>query len=109
MKPNQKILLLALFFHIAASWFSIGRYHADEQYQILEFADYKTGNNSAASLPWEFHEKIRPALQPGIAYAIISSAHAIGIQNPFTIAFLLRLMGSAFGFIVALKLIQLYK
>jgi GPI mannosyltransferase 3 len=93
----KKTLLAAFILHVFAAWFSIGRFHADEQYQILEFAAYKTGKNPAEVLPWEFHDKIRPAIQVGFTTIIMYSCTAIGVTNPFTQVFFLRLLASLFA------------
>lgn len=90
----KKILLAAFILHLFATWFSIGRFCADEQYQILEFAAYKTGKNPAADLPWEYHDKIRPAIQVLVATVVMNAADNIGITNPFIQAFFFRLIAS---------------
>lgn len=50
--------------------FSVGAYHADEHYQILEFAGLKLGLTSAENLPWEFHYQMRQTLQPFMVIAL---------------------------------------
>ena len=93
----KKILLAAFILHLLATWFSIGRFCADEQYQILEFAAYKTGKNPASDLPWEFKEKIRPTIQVGFATVFMNASDSIGITNPFIQAFFFRLISSLFA------------
>ncbi len=104
---QKKYLILALVFHLLAAWFSIGRYHADEQFQIIEFTGYKTGVNSAAEMPWEFHEKMRPAIQVFFAYTVIKVFSFI--SNPFTQVFLLRLFASLLGLLALYKLLAAFK
>lgn len=77
---------------LVTAWFSMGYHHPDEHYQIWEFAKYRLGESPLADLPWEFHERMRPGLQPFIAYCSILSARAVGIADPFLQVFLLRLL-----------------
>jgi GPI mannosyltransferase 3 len=105
----KKLFALALLLHVLSAWFSIGRFHADEQFQVLEFAAYKNGENAAADLPWEFHEKIRPAIQPALACVVINAAGSFGIQNPFTHAFILRLLSSLLALLSVWFLLSWFK
>jgi GPI mannosyltransferase 3 len=89
--------------HVVAAWFNAGFLNADEHYQILEFAQYKLGRQSAAALAWEFGERMRPALQPWLATIAIQSHRAIGVISPFTIAFSLRLLSTILAAAAALE------
>ena len=75
-----------------AAWYSEGYHHPDEHFQLLELANYKLGGTPAADLPWEFRERIRPGLQPWLAYTIISGLKTVGVDSPFVQAFGLRLL-----------------
>ena len=86
---------LAIGVHIAAAWLNGGFLNADEHYQIIEFAQYKLGYQSASALAWEFQERMRPALQPWLAASIIRSCRAVGVASPFLIAFALRMLSTA--------------
>ena len=48
-----------------------GFYHVDELGQISMFALYKLGIATAADLPWEFAQQMRPWLQPAIYLAVL--------------------------------------
>ncbi len=85
----------------------MGYNQADEHFQVLEFANYKSGNSPAADLPWEFHDKIRSGVQPFIAYCAIAVFHSMGILNPFVIAFLFRLIAGFLSWMIICKLIIL--
>lgn len=84
-------LLLGLLVQVVAAWFSVGYFHPDEHYQILEFYNYKRGLSPMSDLPWEFGAKCRTALQPFIVYCYSWVLEAVGIVSPFIIVFLLRL------------------
>ncbi|NDG45223.1 MAG: hypothetical protein EBY36_11065, partial [Gammaproteobacteria bacterium] len=92
------LLLLSVLTHIAAAYFSEGRIHPDSDYQILEFAQFKLGPSSDLTLPWEFFEAIRPALQPAIALMVHEGlAHG----DPFKTSLLLRFISAGLGLLSA--------
>ena len=97
IKPSIIVTVFCVSFalHLSASIFSEGRTHPDSDYQILEFANFKVGNESNLTLPWEFFDKIRPALQPVLAFVV---HEFVGNGDPFQTAFLLRLMSAVLGF-----------
>lgn len=90
----QKIKYTGLAVFIITAFFSIGHIQSDEYFQILEFAQYKLGKIQASELPWEFHERMRPSLQPWLAYCFIKFFHLIGVDNPFYITTILRLISA---------------
>ncbi|MCK4345036.1 MAG: hypothetical protein KAX05_07090, partial [Bacteroidales bacterium] len=98
--PYSKILLLGLLVHLITSYFSEGYFHPDEHFSILEFCNYKLGLSPASDLPWEFDERIRPALQPIIAFVIIKFLNTLCINNPFSHAFILRLFTAILAWFV---------
>lgn len=89
---NFNLFILGLVVYGLTAWCSEGYHHPDEHFQLLELANYKLGGTPATDLSWEFAERIRPGLQPGLAYAAISGLKALGIESPFTQAFWLRLL-----------------
>ncbi len=78
-----------------AAWYTVGAYHPDEHFQIWEFANHKLGHIPASELPWEFPAKIRPGLQPFLAYYLILGTEALGIYSPFIQVFFMRLLCGA--------------
>jgi phosphatidylinositol glycan class B len=93
-KPDAQIcfiLVLAVIIYSITAYFSVGYYHPDEHYQIIEFANFKLGNIRAADLPWEYRDKIRSSFMPWLAYFDISACRYFGITSPYAIAFTLRL------------------
>ncbi|MBC7552597.1 MAG: hypothetical protein H7257_01325 [Taibaiella sp.] len=94
LSPSQvrRWLLLSLLLLVVTAWFSVGYYHVDEHFQILEFCNFKLGLSPSTALPWEFGAKCRPALQPFIAFCLSKAAMASGCYNPFFVAFVLRLL-----------------
>jgi len=98
-----RLFLGGLALSIIAAWFSTGFHHADEHYQILEFCNYKMGNTQAAYMPWEFQQKMRAALLPGIAYIIGEAMNGCGLYDPFILAFILRLLTALTGWFITCK------
>jgi len=86
----KKRLWFWLLLYSVGAWFSTGFHHFDEHFQIIEFAQYKMELNAADDLTWEFHERMRPALQPALAYAGLQSMKTVGITDPFIQMFLFR-------------------
>ena len=92
MRYERYFFLTALVVYIVAAWFSTGFYHGDEHYQLIEFAAYKMGTVSPEGLAWEFSARVRPALQPFIAFIIIKLLQVFSIGDPYIQAFILRLL-----------------
>jgi GPI mannosyltransferase 3 len=90
------LLLPALICYAIAAYVIVGNLHADEHFQILEFANYKRGLVEARHLPWEFEARLRPTIQPALALVILESLSALSIRDPFLQAFLLRLLSGLF-------------
>ncbi len=85
---------------------SMGYHHADEHYQIIEFANYFLGNVSALDLSWEFDAQIRPSIQPILAASFIKLSYLIGVSDPFTILLMLRVLTGFFAVWVYTGLIK---
>ena len=59
MIKEKFILPIGLLFFLCAAFFSKGYFHADEHFQLLEFANYALENQENPI--WEYQEKIRPS------------------------------------------------
>ncbi len=109
LKNIKWLLLLTFILHLITSIYSVGFHHLDEHYQILEFANYKLANNRPSDLPWEFQAKLRPAIQPAIAFLIIKASQTTSITNPFTQTIILRILSSILALISVVMLINVFK
>jgi phosphatidylinositol glycan class B len=94
MKYERYFFFTALAIYVVAAWFSTGFYHGDEHYQLIEFAAYKMGTIGPEGLAWEFGARLRPAIQPFIAFVVIKSLQVCSIYDPYIQAFVLRLLTS---------------
>jgi phosphatidylinositol glycan class B len=81
------LLLIGLVCHFSYDFFQF-----DEYYQITEFVSYKLGKTPEAQMAWEYHAQLRPWLQPAIYYVAARGLIGLGIENPFTLAEVFRLM-----------------
>ena len=93
--PVRRIALLGALALSIAAIFSIGPFHADEHFQILEFAGWKLGITPETDLTWEFGARLRPALQPAMAVMVHRLMNAVGFDDPYATSLLLRLFTAA--------------
>jgi phosphatidylinositol glycan class B len=91
------VLFAAL--QIPAAFLSLGRHHADEHFQILEFLNYKLGLTPASELPWEFGERMRPFIQVAAYFPLVLAERAAGIISPFAHEITLRVTSALLGII----------
>jgi phosphatidylinositol glycan class B len=89
---HQTVFFFALLIYCLTAYYSNGYYHADEHYQIIEFAGAKLGTNSANEQAWEFEAASRQTIQPAIAFVIFSVLDFFHISDPYTKSFILRLL-----------------
>jgi hypothetical protein len=84
-------MTVGLLLILLAAWRSEGFLNADEHFQTLEFAGSKLGRTPVSALPWEYHERMRPWLQPGLYTMAARALAALGVDDPFRWAFAFRL------------------
>ena len=92
MKFHHKIFIIAIIVYSLTAFFSVGYFHEDENYQIIEFAGILDGTNEPKDLAWEYKEQIRSAIQPVIVYFIFQVCDFLSISNPYSKTFILRLI-----------------
>lgn len=86
------ILALSVIIYGITAYVSIGYYHADEHYQIVEFAGIKLGYNQPSDLAWEYNAQIRPTIQIWVFYFIASALKFFSITDSYTQLFIVRLI-----------------
>jgi GPI mannosyltransferase 3 len=106
-RPVPVLLFSALALLILA-FFSVGYYHPDEHFQILEFAAWKLNQTPADQLPWEFHFQIRPAIQPAMVVFVHKLFYPLGITSPFILALILRLFSAMLSFLAVCMICRRY-
>lgn len=102
LKKHIEYTALLLFLIMAI--FSVGFYHADEYFQILEFAQYKLELTKAKDLPWEFKEKIRPTIQVYVVIGLTRFFNFFGIENATLVLLIIRLLTAFFSWNIIKKL-----
>ncbi len=102
------IVWTSLLLTISAAYFSVGNHHPDEHFQILEFANAKIGLSDTKELPWEYEQLARSTIQPFMAIYAMKLMHAIGIDNPFSIAFLIRLITGICTWAISILMINVF-
>ena len=99
-------LIIAVALHLFAAWFSVGHYHDDEYAQILNFATSRIGMDMQSELMWEFEAGVRSGFQPFIAFLLYKITAFAGINSPFILAFIYRLISAVISIIATLVFIQ---
>jgi len=101
----RKWILLGIIVHLITAVFSVGYYHVDEHFQVLEFTSLKLELAEEENLPWEYRTQLRPTIQPAFAYLLIKAMNSISLDNPFFHATLLRLISALLSLYCLLLLI----
>jgi phosphatidylinositol glycan class B len=94
---TRACLGVSLALHLTAAIFSGAFHHADEHFQILEFANARLGLSPASELPWEYRARMRPWFQPAVALVVVDLMRGVGINSPFAWATGLRLISAVLG------------
>lgn len=106
---NRKIIIAGALAHLCAAIFSAGYFQVDEHFQILEFAAFKLGIAGEQDLAWEYRERLRPAIQPALAYGLIKVFHALSAENPFWQAMALRIVSALLSLACMFWLIRAFE
>jgi phosphatidylinositol glycan class B len=102
-------VITLVFLHVLAVWASVGHYHDDEYFQILDFAALKLGFVMQDTVMWEYQLGIRSGFQPFIAYTIVKVLSFFNITSPFVWAFYLRLLSTIFSLVSIILFCQVAK
>lgn len=101
----RRALAIQLGITLVTCAFSVGYFHPDEHVQILELASYKLGITRAGELPWEYGRAMRPFLQPAACFAVLRGLRAIGLEDPFTSAAILRVLHALVSLLAVRRLL----
>jgi hypothetical protein len=88
------VLTASLLLELVVAYRSQGFYDCDEHFQILEFMGLKLGTALPSDLPWEFRAEMRSWFQPALYYPFAKLFFALGGQEPFRLAWLLRTLSA---------------
>ncbi len=90
--PDRVIFISAIIWYIITAYFSVGYFHGDEHYQIIEFSGLKTGTNKPIDMAWEYKAQVRSSVQPVLCYFIFKVCDKLLITDPYIKSFILRLI-----------------
>jgi GPI mannosyltransferase 3 len=96
---------IAVAIYLIASYFHVGYVHADEYYQIFQFAAYKIGL-TVLQTPWEFNDQMRSTFQVAIIVLVYKLYAIFTTPNPFVIGFIMRLIASSLSLISIIVFIK---
>ena len=88
----QLILFFGLLVQIIFSLVSVGFYHPDQHFQIIEFSSYQLKAPTGATSVWELASKLRPTLQVYLFSGFRIVCESISINNPFHQLTVLRVL-----------------
>lgn len=88
---DRRLIAVGFVALLITLYFSTGFYHLDEHFQILEYLWFKLGLRGEAGLPWEYPAQMRPFFQVLVLYVWTKPLTLLGLENPFVLAFLIRL------------------
>jgi GPI mannosyltransferase 3 len=94
------VLIIAVIIYGITAYNSHGYYHADEHYQIVEFAGLKLGTHNPGELAWEFDRGIRPSIQPSICFIIIKLLRYAGISDPYSQMTIIRFLTAMLAILI---------
>ena len=107
---SSKKYFFAVFVLISvAAFFSVGYHHADEHFQILEFAALKLKLTQPADLAWEYHFQMRPALQPALTVLVYKLVHFFYEENNFITVIILKWLSGLLTFTGIFLLYKVFK
>ncbi|PKP50627.1 MAG: hypothetical protein CVT92_14250 [Bacteroidetes bacterium HGW-Bacteroidetes-1] len=99
-KQHFLIVVVSILIYFITAIHSHGYYHADEHYQLIEFAGIKSGTHTPEELAWEYNAQLRPTLQPTIGVGVLYLLRAVGLNNPYNKALVFRLLTAFLALIV---------
>ena len=103
-----RIFLIAIALHLMASFFSEGYHKLDEHDGIVISTSYLLGDVAKEALsPGETKAMIRSWLQPSIYAFFLLPLKKVGLSNPFTITFIMRIINMLLGLFALYKISDL--
>jgi len=98
---------IALMLYLAASYLHMGYVHADEYYQIFQFAASKIGLHVLRT-PWEYSNAMRSALLPSLVVLIYRFYALFTTPDPFIVGFIMRVVASIISLSAIVAMLQVF-
>lgn len=99
------ISMLAFVAFVVTAVASYGFHHADELFQIVEFAGIKS-DTFTPYIAWEYDAQIRPMLQPALCALFLKSFSLISVTDPFTVSLMMRLFAALLSFVAIMLFVR---
>lgn len=104
LEPHLLRVHLALI--VITAWHSVTFFHPDEHFQVVEFTGLKLGFAAEEEMAWEYGARVRPFFQPALYYAVARPLVALGFDDRFHLAFVLRLASGLLAFFALIRLLR---
>lgn len=91
-KKLQAVFYIGFLVQLIFCFTSVGYFHPDQHFQIIEFSSYQLGKSNAGTRVWEFASHIRPTIQVYFFSGYRYCCELLGITNAFTQLTILRLL-----------------
>ena len=104
---KHKYVFIAIGLYLVASFMHVGYVHADEYYQIFQFAASKIGLKVLGA-PWEYHDAMRSALLPSLVVVIYRFYALFTTPDPFIMGFIMRVISSIISLSSIIIMLQVF-
>lgn len=99
------ISVLAFAIYMVTAYANYGFHHADELFQIIEYAGIKS-ETFTPYVAWEYDAQIRPMLQPAICLAFLKFFAMLYVTDPFVISMAMRMFAATLSFVAILLFVR---
>jgi GPI mannosyltransferase 3 len=82
--------LIFIILSFLTCFFSLGHFHPDEHFQVLEYVNAFTNPHLREGLTWEYTQRMRPWFLPIVYHFFSLPLKVVGVKSPFVLAFLFR-------------------
>ena len=97
-KPVDVVIyVLSFIVFMITAVVNYGYHHADELFQIIEYAGIKSGTFTPF-VAWEYDVQIRPMLQPAICLGFLKFFAAISLTDPYVQSMIMRILAAIISY-----------
>lgn len=99
------ISAIAFVIYMITAYVNYGYHHADELFQIIEYAGLKS-ETFTPLVAWEYDVQIRPMLQPTICLGFLQLFKCLSVTDPYVQALVMRLFTAVLSFVAILFFVR---
>ena len=105
-KPiDVAIYVLSFVVFVVTAVVNYGYHHADELFQIIEYAGIKSGTFTPL-IAWEYDVQIRPMLQPTICLGFLKFFESISLTDPYVQAMIMRIFAAIISYLAIITFVR---